>query len=283
MAQRWAGGSNSASVRAWWGEANVRETAWFTRLRRLAGLLSLTAATLRAIVTPPYIWRRDLVIQCWEMARICLVPVVLSGGFMQLAFLITAGQQLVLFGVGDRLSGIIATASVRETAPFVVGIVCAGVVGTSICADLGARKVREELDAMGVLGVDPVRALLAPRFLALVIVTLALAPIVYLAANLVSLAIDVSLFHVRPGSFFASLGANFSLVELVASLLKCALFGVVIAAVFIHAGMNASGGSEGVGRAVNRAVVAVFLILFVLNFTYNAIELAMFPQLQDLR
>ena len=77
----------------------------------------------------------------------------------------------MLFGALDRLGGFFVLASIREFAPFVTAIIVAGVAGTAITADLGARKIREELDALQVLGVDPVKNLVVPRFLALMLIT----------------------------------------------------------------------------------------------------------------
>src|SRR5947209_11806692 len=82
-----------------------------------------------------------------------------------------AATLLVLFGALYRLGGFFVLASIREFAPFVTAIVLAGVAGTAITADLGARKIREELDALQVLGVDPIKNLVVPRFLALMLVT----------------------------------------------------------------------------------------------------------------
>ena len=82
-----------------------------------------------------------------------------------------AGNFLVLFGAIDRLGGFFVLASIREFAPTVTAIILAGVGGTAITADLGARKIREELDALQVLGVDPIKNLVVPRFLALMVVT----------------------------------------------------------------------------------------------------------------
>ena len=81
-----------------------------------------------------------------------------------------AANFLVLFGALDRLGGFFVLASIREFAPFVTAIIVSGVAGTAITADLGARKIREELDALQVLGVDPVKNLVVPRFLALMLV-----------------------------------------------------------------------------------------------------------------
>ena len=82
-----------------------------------------------------------------------------------------AANFLSLFGALDRLGGFFILASVREFAPFVTAVVVAGVAGTAITADLGARKIREELDALQVLGVDPIKNLVVPRFLALMLIT----------------------------------------------------------------------------------------------------------------
>ena len=76
-----------------------------------------------------------------------------------------------LFGALDRLGGFFVLASIREFAPFVTAVVVAGVAGTAITADLGARKIREELDALQVLGVDPIKNLVVPRFLSLMLIT----------------------------------------------------------------------------------------------------------------
>ena len=82
-----------------------------------------------------------------------------------------AANFLSLFGALDRLGGFFILASIREFAPFVTAVVVAGVAGTAITADLGARKIREELDALQVLGVDPIKNLVVPRFLALMLIT----------------------------------------------------------------------------------------------------------------
>ena len=82
-----------------------------------------------------------------------------------------AANFLTLFGALDRLGGFFILASVREFAPFVTAVVVAGVAGTAITADLGARKIREELDALQVLGVDPIKNLVVPRFLSLMLIT----------------------------------------------------------------------------------------------------------------
>ena len=145
-------------------------------------------------------------------------------------------------------------ASIREFAPFVTAIVLAGVAGTAITADLGARKIREELDALQVLGVDPVKNLVVPRFLALMLVT-GLFDIYALLFGIFG-GILATLVNGAPlGPFWATFFTNASVMDLWGSVLKTTMFGAIIAIVCCYKGMTASGGAEGVGRAVNQAVV----------------------------
>src|SRR5215212_6747036 len=132
----------------------------------------LTAKTIMSAARPPYPYGGELVGQflfalqlCWFPMAISMVAVSFGAPGLQ------AADFLSLFGALDRLGGFFILASVREFAPFVSAIIVAGVAGTAITADLGARKIREELDALQVLGVDPIKNVVVPRFLALMLIT----------------------------------------------------------------------------------------------------------------
>ena len=115
----------------------------------------------------------------------------------------------MLFGAIDRLGGFFVLASIREFAPFVTAIILAGVGGTAITADLGARKIREELDALQVLGVDPIKNLVVPRFLALMVVT-GLFNIYALIFGIFGGVLATLTFDAPLGPFFATLLNNAS-------------------------------------------------------------------------
>ena len=139
-----------------------------------------------------------------------------------------AANFLKLFGALDRLGGFFVSASIREIGPFVTAVVVAGVAGTAITADLGARKIREELDALQVLGVDPIKNLVVPRFLALMLVT-GLFDIFALVFGLIG-GILAEVLYPRPlGRFFATLFENASVTDLWGSVLKGTMFGAIIA------------------------------------------------------
>jgi phospholipid/cholesterol/gamma-HCH transport system permease protein len=246
-------------------------------------MVLLTGQAIVACVTPPFSWRYDFIEEALLLVRRCLIPVVISTTFFGLgAPGLQGGNLLNIFGTVDRSGAFFVMASVREFAPWINGMVLAGVGGTAICADLGARKVREELDALAVLGMDPVRTIVAPRFLALGVVT-ALMNLVAIVFGLVGGWIAaVVVFQDTSAGFLATFGSNFTLPDLLGSAIKTSLFGFIIAIVCCYKGMNVRGGPEGVGRAVNQAVVIAFAGIWVFNFMFTSTMLAAFPETGNL-
>jgi phospholipid/cholesterol/gamma-HCH transport system permease protein len=189
-----------------------------------------------------------------------------------------AADFLNLIGALDRLGGFFVLAAIREIGPFITAIVVAGVAGTAITADLGARKVREELDALQVLGVDPVKNLVVPRFLALMVVT-GLFDIYAVLFGLFGGLLATLVNGGTLGPFWNTLFENSSVTDLWGSVLKTTVFGAIIAIVCCYKGMTASGGAEGVGRAVNEAVVIAFLGIGAFNYVFTQTLLATHPQI----
>ncbi len=135
---------------------------------QVGDMMILTARTLVSAVKPPYPYGEEFIGQFLFALQLCWFPLLVSTvAFGFGAPGLQAANFLSLFGALDRLGGFFVLASIREFAPFVTAVVVAGVAGTAITADLGARKIREELDALQVLGVDPIKNLVVPRFLAL--------------------------------------------------------------------------------------------------------------------
>ena len=151
---------------------------------------------------------------------------------------------LQVFGALDRLGGFFVLTAIRWIGPLVTAVVVAGVAGTAITADLGARKIREELDALQVLGVDPIKNLVVPRFLALMVVT-ALLDIFAIVFGLTAGIAAELLYKQSLGGFFATLFSNASVTDLWASVLMCTIFGAIISVVCCYKGMTASGGAAG--------------------------------------
>src|ERR1700761_3578000 len=246
-------------------------------------MMILTGKTIVSALRPPYPYGGEFVQQFLFALRLCWFPLLVSTiAFGYAAPGLQASNFLTLFGANDRLGGFFVLASIREFAPFVTAIVVSGVAGTAITADLGARKIREELDALQVLGVDPVKNLVVPRFLALMIIT-GLFDIYALVFGLSGGILTEIVYHQSLGGFFATLFSQASITDLWGSVIKCTLFGAIIAIVCSYKGMTASGGAAGVGRAVNEAVVISFMAFFAFNYVFTQTLLATNPELQTIR
>jgi len=252
-------------------------------LEQVGDMMILTGKTMLSALRPPYPYGGEFVNQFLFALRLCWFPLLVSTvAFGYGAPGLQAGNFLVLFGALDRLGGFFVLASIREFAPFVTAIIVSGVAGTAICADLGARKIREELDALQVLGVDPVKNLVVPRFLALMVIT-GLFNIYALLFGIFGGVVATISLGAPLGPFFSTLLTNASLPDLWGSVVKTTSFGAIIAIICCYKGMTASGGAEGVGRAVNQAVVATVTVVFAFNYVFTQTLLATHPEISVIK
>jgi phospholipid/cholesterol/gamma-HCH transport system permease protein len=252
-------------------------------LTEVGDIGALSAATVISAVRPPYPYGRELVRQFLFVLRVSwpamlLVSVALTYGPAG----VQAASFLKLFGALDRLGGLFVVIVIREFAPLVCAIVMAGVAGTAITADLGARKIREELDALMVLGIDPVKNLVVPRFLALMALTGLLNVFAVIFGTFGGMLIMLQNGETL-SAFFASYFANATITEFGASLLKALCYGGIIAIVCCYKGLRASGGAQGVGKAVNQAVVLSFMGIGAFNYVFTQTLLATHPDLSIVR
>jgi phospholipid/cholesterol/gamma-HCH transport system permease protein len=248
-------------------------------LEEFGDMMILTGRTILSALRPPYPYGGELVSQFLFALRLCWFPLLISTVCLCYAAPgLQAANFLTIFGALDRLGGFFVLGAIREIGPSVTAVVVAGVAGTAITADLGARKVREELDALQVLGVDPVKNLVVPRFLALMVVT-GLFDIYALLFGIFGGIIAELASGAPLGPFWNTLFANASTTDLWGSVLKTTAFGAIIAIVCCYKGMSASGGAEGVGRAVNQAVVVSFLGIGAFNYVFTQTLLATHPQI----
>jgi phospholipid/cholesterol/gamma-HCH transport system permease protein len=252
-------------------------------LEEVGDMMILTGKTLVSAVRPPYPYGGEFISQFLFALKLCWFPLLISTIAISYgAPGLQAGNFLVLFGAIDRLGGFFVLTSIREFGPSVTAIILAGVAGTAITADLGARKIREELDALQVLGVDPVKNLVVPRFLALMLVT-GLFDVFAVFFGIFAGLLATILNNAPLGGFWATFFTNASTTDLWGSVLKCTMFGAIIAIVCCYKGMTASGGAEGVGRSVNQAVVIAFLGVFAFNYVFTQTLLATHPEITVIR
>ena len=229
-------------------------------LEEFGDMMILTGRTILSALRPPYPYGGELVSQFLFALRLCWFPLLISTVCLCYAAPgLQAANFLTLFGALDRLGGFFVLGSIREIGPNVTAIVLAGVAGTAITA-------------------DPVKNLVVPRFLALMVVT-GLFDIYALLFGIFG-GILAELVNGQPlGPFWATLFANASTTDLSGSVLKTTIYGAIIAIVCCYKGMSASGGAEGVGRAVNEAVVLAFTMIFTFDYVFTQTLLATHPNI----
>jgi phospholipid/cholesterol/gamma-HCH transport system permease protein len=256
---------------------------WLEALGQLHEIVTLAYRSVVCLVTPPFVWTGEFVEQGWSLAKRAWFPLAASAfTFGYGAPGVQGANFTTSVGSVERVGIIASNATIREVAVWVTGMLVSGVAGTAIAADLGARKVRQELDAMGVMGVDVVRRMIAPRVLALTLLMPALGMIAMVACVSGNLVAALQ-FGSTTGGFWDVFTHSLTTIDSAAFVIKTGIFGFVVAVVCCYKGMNAAGGSQGVGRAVNQAVVIAFVAVWVINYAFNSTYQAAFPEIQGVR
>lgn len=221
--------------------------------------------------------------EMYDLLRFGFMPCFATVGIFTFVICSVGYGLMNVLGTPERMGQFVLLIGTRESVPFMTGMVVAGVMGTAVTADLGARKIREELDALYVLGLDPMRLLVIPRVLGLAIMQLLLSMVAVAATIVCAILVGVVIGDVTLAVFFDNLLRNMTPPELLGMLVKTFLMGMLIAAVHCFKGVRVGGGAQDVGRAVNQAVVIAFLGIFILDLLFNAIMYALFPEIQTVR
>ncbi|UQX88022.1 ABC transporter permease [Jatrophihabitans telluris] len=220
---------------------------------------------------------REFIQQAWFIASVTIVPTALVAVPFGAVIALQLGTVTRQLGAQSFTGAASVLAVIREASPIVCALLIAGAGGSAICADLGSRKIRDEIDAMEVLGISPVQRLVVPRVLACMLVSMALNGLVSVVGVTGGYFFNVILQGGTPGAYLASFSALAQLPDLYAGELKALIFGLIAAVVASYKGLNAGGGPKGVGDAVNQSVVITFLLLFFVNFVLTAVYFQIVP------
>jgi phospholipid/cholesterol/gamma-HCH transport system permease protein len=245
-------------------------------LREIGTMFSVALESLRLL-------RRGLPIgefldQCWFLARVTTLPLILVSIPFGIVIALEVGSLLEQIGAQSQLGAAMVLAVVREQAPVATALLIAGAGGSAMCADLGSRRIRDELDAMEVMAVNPLHRLVLPRLLAATVVAVLLDAVVSVAGIAGGLYFGTHSIHITSSSFFATFSELSQLADLWMALAKAAVFGFLAAMVACYKGLNAKGGPKGVGDAVNQAVVITFVLAFFVNFVLTVVYFNFIPQ-----
>jgi phospholipid/cholesterol/gamma-HCH transport system permease protein len=236
----------------------------------VGGFFAMSMDALVLMFKPPFAWR-EFLLQTWFVARVSIFPTLMLSIPFTVLTVFTLNILLGEFGAADFSGTGAALGAVTQIGPVVTVLVVAGAGATAMCADLGSRTIREELDALRVLGINPVQSLVVPRMLAATVVALLLSSVVTMVGIVGGFLFSVFVQHVTPGAFAAGMTLLVGLPEVVVMLVKAALFGLAASLIACYKGISVGGGPQGVGNAVNETVVYSFMALFVINVVATAV------------
>ena len=245
-------------------------------LRQTGRLYGLGFDVVRLTFKRPF-QVRELIQQFWFIASVSILPTALVAIPFGAVIALQLGSLTRQLGAQSFTGAASVLAVLREASPIVTALLIAGAGGSAICADLGARKIRDEIDAMEVLGINPIHRLVVPRVLAATVVAVLLNGLVSVVGVAGGYFFNVIMQHGTPGAYLASFSALAQLPDLWISEIKAIIFGFVAGVVASYRGLNPKGGPKGVGDAVNQSVVITFLLLFAVNFVITAIYFQLVP------
>jgi phospholipid/cholesterol/gamma-HCH transport system permease protein len=233
--------------------------------REVGGIGILAARVARALV-PPSMDGRELLRNLHRMGNRSVPIVALTAFFTGAIMVIQAGTYVKRFNAAGLVGWGAGYAVFREVGPILIALMFSGRVGANNTAELGTMTVTEQLDGLRALAIDPVRYLLVPRVVAMMIALLALTVIGDLIAVAGGLLFAKGLLDIEYATFYWSLVDNLKPVDYTHGLVKAIVFGAAIALTSCHFGTTVRGGAVGVGRAVNAAVVAAAVSIMLLDF-----------------
>jgi phospholipid/cholesterol/gamma-HCH transport system permease protein len=204
--------------------------------------------------------------QLFEIGNRSLPVIVVTGTFVGLVLAVQAYDQLDAAGFEQRMGVLLNLTLVQELGPVLAAVMLAGRVGGALTAELGTMNVTEQLDALRVMGSDPIRHLVVPRFIACVVMAPVLTIFADLCGSLAGMWVAVVLKNVpyEPYSYFTK--EALQKWDLMVGFIKSVVFGAIIAMVACYKGFHCKAGAEGVGRACTQAFVASFVAILVVDF-----------------
>jgi phospholipid/cholesterol/gamma-HCH transport system permease protein len=220
---------------------------------------------------------REFLWQAWELLKVTALPALLMAiPFGAMVTVVTSGL-VAQVGATALLGAASGVGVVRQGAPITAGLLMGGAAASAIASDFGARAIREELDAMRVLGVDPVRRLVVPRFLALLLIAPILCVIIIASGTGAAFLLSVTVDGVAPGSFWNSFGTFATMTDVWFAVGKTLVFAAIVSIISSLRGMEAKGGPRGVADAVNAAVVINVLLIAFANLAITQVQTMFFP------
>jgi phospholipid/cholesterol/gamma-HCH transport system permease protein len=223
-----------------------------------AGFIARLRVRVKETINQAYI----LGVQSWAI-------VFLTSLCTGMVFSLESANQAVQYGVGNLVGGAVAFTMARELGPMLSAVVVAGRSGAAISAEIGSMVVTEQIEALQSLGLSPVRMLVVPRLLALMVMLPLLTVIADIIGIVGGMYIAGIFAHVSHESFINSARASLPFGDVCKGLLKSVVFAIIIAIVGSYSGLRTRGGAAGVGKSTTGAVVTAIILIFIFNFALS--------------
>jgi phospholipid/cholesterol/gamma-HCH transport system permease protein len=195
-----------------------------------------------------------------------LTIILLTGFFTGGVLTLQTFPTLQFYGAQSQTGRLVAISLVRELGPVLTALMVTGRVGSAIAAELGSMTVSQQIDAMRALGTDPIRKLVAPRLIALIITL----PLLTVVADVVGIGgggmVATSLYGLSMSQFITSVRDGITTDDIIGGVIKPICFGLIIASIACYKGLSTEGGTVGVGRATTRAVVTASIVVIIADF-----------------
>lgn len=245
----------------------------FTESLQTLGRYTLFTARLLA-ETPRALLRFRLVVeQVHNAGALSLVIIMLSGLFVGMVLGLQGFDLLQRFGSEESLGTAAALGLVKELGPVVTALLFAGRAGTALASELGLMRATDQLAAMEMMAVDPVRRVVMPRFLGGVLAMPLLAAVFSMIGIFGAQLVGVQMMGVDPGQFWSQMRGAVEHQDIMEGVIKSCVFGVACSAIAVYEGYHAMPTAEGVGRATTRTVVISSVVVLLLDYMLTAVML----------
>jgi len=241
---------------------------WQSLVESLVGLGSVVRFLLRLFAeSPRALLRADLIAQqVYNSGALTLVIIMLSGLFVGMVLGLQGFELLQRFGSEEALGTAAAIGLVKELGPVITALLFAGRAGTALASELGLMRATDQISAMEMMAVDPIRRVVVPRFLGGVIAMPLLAAIFSVIGIYGAQLVGVQFMGVDAGSFWSQMRSSVGLSDINEGIVKSCIFGVACSLIAVYQGYYAIPTAEGVGRATTRTVVASAVMVLFLDY-----------------
>ena len=225
--------------------------------------------------TPTVLSRRfGLVIgQVYNAGALSLVIIVICGFFVGAVLGLQGFSNLARFNAEDSVGAVAALALVKELGPVITALLFAGRAGTALSSEIGLMKATDQLSAMEMMAVNPIRRVVVPRFLGGVVAMPLLAAVFSMVGLLGAHLVCVSLLGVDVGSFWQQMQQSVEVADINEGIVKSVVFGIAASLLAVWEGYNAIPTAEGVGRATTRTVVLTAIVVLIFDFMITAVAI----------